>query len=179
MIKHPNRVVRIGQQVLAIASLALLAGCIDSAKPLLTGAQPLLGERLNLQLYAMRKNAVYEPATASFVWQNGHYARTGGTDTSLHDFTVHRFQGSDLIAQEIPPGAPVNYAILRKLAEGTYLVFVIDEDDAGKATRRKFCGKSSGPGCTVTTRRAVLAFARASAAKRPAVGGLVLLLADQ
>jgi hypothetical protein len=179
MINHPNWIVRLALQVLAIASLALLAGCIDSAEPLLGDARPLLGERLSLQLYAMRKNAVYDPATANFVWQNGRYVRTGGTDTSLHDFTVHAFRGLDLIAQEIHTGAPVNYAILRKLAEGTYLVFVIDESDADKATRRTFCSNKRGPGCTVKTRQAVLAFARASTAKRPSTGGLVLLLAEQ
>jgi hypothetical protein len=179
MINHPNWVVRLAQQVLTVAVLAVLAGCIDSAQPLLDDALPLLGERLNLQLYAMRENAVYDPATANFVWQNGHYARTGGTDTSLHDFTLHAFQGSDLIAQEIHAGSPVNYAILRKLAEGTYLVFIINESDADKATRKRFCSNRSGAGCTVTTRQAVLAFARVSAAKRPSLGGLVLLLADQ
>jgi hypothetical protein len=179
MINYPNRVFRFARQVVAVASLGLLAGCIDSAEPLLGNARPLLGERVNLQLYAMRKNAVYDPATANFVWQNGHYARTGGTDTSLHDFTVHPFRGSDLIAQEIPSGAPVNYAILRKLAEGTYLVFVIDEDDANAATRKRFCRSTRMSGCTVTTRQAVLAFARASAAKRPSVGGLVLVLSEQ
>src|SRR5580700_3300111 len=179
MINHPNRGFRLVQRMLAVASLALLAGCIDSAEPLLGNARPLLGERLNLQLYAMRKNAVYDPATANFVWQNGHYARTGGTDTSLHDFTVHLFRGSDLIAQEIPSGASVNYAILRKLAEGTYLVFVIDEDDANAATRKRFCRSTRVSGCTLTTRQAVLAFARASAAKRPSVGGLVLVLSEQ
>jgi hypothetical protein len=179
MINHPNCILRLARQVLAVTSLALLAGCIDSAEPLLGDARPLLGERLNLQIYAMRENAVYDPATANFVWQNGHYARTGGTDTSLHDFTLHTFRGSDLIAQEIHAGSPVNYAILHKLAEGTYLVSVIDESDADKATRKKFCTNGLGTGCTVTTRQAVLAFARASAAKRPRVGGLVLLLADQ
>lgn len=178
MIKYPNWVVSVVQKVLAIGSLALLAGCINSSEPLLTNAQPLLGERLNLQLYAMRENGLYDPATANFVWQNGHYARIGGTDTSIHDFTLHSFQGSDLIVQEFHAGAPVNYAILRKLAAGTYLAFVIDESDADKATRKRFC-KSPGSGCTVTTRQAVLAFARASAAKRPAAGGLVLLLSEQ
>jgi hypothetical protein len=178
MIKFPHLLVRFAQQVLAIASVALLAGCIDSAEPLLTGARPLLGERLNLQLYAMRKDGVYDPATANFVWQDGHYARIGGTDTSIHDFTLHAFQGSDLIAQEFQAGAPVNYAILRKLAAGTYLAFVIDESDADEATRKRFC-KKPGPGCTVTTRQAVLAFARASAAKRPSMGGLVLLVSEQ
>jgi hypothetical protein len=179
MTNCPNWIVRFALQLLALASLALLAGCIDSTEPLLGDARPLLGERLNLQLYAMRKNELYDPATANFVWQNGRYVRAGGTDTSLHDFTVHTFRGSDLIAQEIHAGAPVNYAILRELAEGTYLVFVIDESDASKATRRRFCVNTRGPGCTVETRQAVLAFARASAAKRPSTGGLVLLLADQ
>jgi hypothetical protein len=179
MVKHSNRPVWFARQALAIACLALLAGCIDSAEPLLGDARPLLGERLNLELYAMRENAVYDPATANFVWQNGRYTRTGGTDTSLHDFTVYPFHGLDLIAQEFHQGAPVNYAIVRRLAEGTYLVFVIDEDDASAATRGKFCRNKRISGCTVRTRQAVLAFARATAAKRPSVGGLVLLLAEQ
>jgi hypothetical protein len=174
MIKHPNWV----RQILAIAGLALLTGCIDSAEPLLTNGRPLLGERLSLQLYAMRDNGLYDPATANFVWQNGHYARTGGNDTSIRDFTLHALRGSDLIAQEFRAGAPVNYAILRKLAAGTYLAFVIDDNDADEATRRKFC-KKPGPGCTVASRQAVLAFARATAAKRPSVGGLVLMLSEQ
>jgi hypothetical protein len=175
MIKHPNWV----QQILAIAGLALLTGCIDSTEPLLTNGRPLLGERLSLQLYAMRENGLYDPATADFVWQNGHYTRTGGNDTSIHDFTVHALRGPDLIAQEFHAGAPVNYAILRKLAAGTYLAFVIDESDADEATRRKFCRNKRMSGCTVTTRQAVLAFAGASAAKRPSVGGLVLMLSEQ
>jgi len=179
MIKHPNWPFWLAQKLVAVVGLTLLAGCIDSTEPLLHGARPLLGERLNLQLYAMRKDGLYDPATANFVWQNGRYVRTGGTDTSIHDFTLHSFRGSDLIAQEIPSGAPVNYAILRKLAEGTYLVFVIDENDANAATRKKFCGIKRISGCTVTTHQAVLAFARASAAKRPSVGGLVLVLAEQ
>jgi hypothetical protein len=179
MINYPKWVFRLAQRALAFASPALLAGCIDSAQPLLGNARPLLGERLNLQLYAMRKNDVYDPATANFVWRNGRYARTGGTDTSIHDFTVHPFRGSDLIAQEIPPGGPVNYAIVHKLAEGTYLVFAIDESDANYATRERFCSNRRDLGCTVTTRQAVLALARASAAKRPSVGGLVLVLAEQ
>jgi hypothetical protein len=178
MTDNPPRILRIAQLALITASFALLAGCIDSAEPLLTGAQPLLGERLNLQLYALRKDGVYDPATANFIWQNGRYARIGGSDTSIHDFTLHVFRGSDLIAQEFHAGAPVNYAILRKLAAGTYLAFVIDESDADKATRKKFC-KKPGAGCAVTTRQAVLAFARASAAKRPSMGGLVLLVSDQ
>jgi hypothetical protein len=174
MIKRPNLVA----SIFALACVAALAGCIDSAEPLLTNARPLLGQRLNLQLYAMRATGLYDSATANFVWQNGHYARIGGTDTSIHDFTLHPFQGRDLIVQEFHAGAPVNYAILRKLAAGTYLAFVIDEADADEATRRKFC-KRLGSGCTVTTRQAVLAFARASAARRPSVGGLVLVLSEQ
>ncbi len=77
--------------------------------------------------------------------------------------------------QSLRRGHPAEYGIARKLADGTYLLFAVDEDDADEATRAKFCDKGAGTACRVATREAVLAFARASAAKPHPAGGLALL----
>ena len=63
-----------------------------------------------------------------------------------------------------------------QLADGVYLVAVVDESDADEATQNKFCEKPPGTACRVNSREAVLAFARASAAKPHAGGGLALLM---
>lgn len=162
--------------LLAVASLAFLAGCISSAAPILTDGQPLLGERPRLQFYTLRDGAAREPATATFRFIDGRYVPTGGTRKDIGPFTLHAFEGGDLIAQSIRPGHPVEYAIARKLADGTYLLFVVDETDVDQATRAQYCGKDPGSACSITTQEALLAFARATAAKPHASGGLAILM---
>ena len=49
----------------ALCGLAL-TGCIDSSGPILTDAQPVLGPRLNLQLYSLREGHAHDPERATF-----------------------------------------------------------------------------------------------------------------
>jgi hypothetical protein len=163
---------------LALAGFALLGGCIDSAKPILTDAQPLIGQRPHLQFYVLRDGAAREPTNETFAWRNDRYVPVHGTAGDYHDFTLHAIAGADLIVQSIRPGKPTEYAIARKLVDGTYLVVAIDEADADDATRSQFCGKDTGAACRVASREAVLAFARATAAKPLSAGGLAVLMAD-
>ncbi len=167
---------RIARRIFALIALASLAGCIDSAKPLLTDPQPLIGSRARLEFYVLRDGAAHEETAAAFAWRNGRYVPVRGTASDIHDFTLHAFAGDDLIVQSLRRGHPAEYGIARKLADGAYLLFAVDEDDADAATRDKFCDKSAGTACRVSSREAVLAFARASAAKPHPAGGLALLL---
>jgi hypothetical protein len=105
--------------------------------------------------------------------------RTGGTFREASAITVHAFEGADRIVQSIRTGRPVEYAIARKLADGTYLVVAIDENDADETTRTKFCGKDAGTACRIETRDQLLAFARATAAKPHSTGGLAVLMPDR
>jgi len=176
MTNLSSRHVRGAAHLLALASAALLAGCIDSAQPLLTDGQPLLGERLHLQFFALRNGAAHEPEQATFVWRDGRYVRMAGTDMGA--FTLHAFEGDDLIVQSMRPGKSVEYAIARRLAEGTYLVVAVDETFADEAIRKNYCTTSPSIDCRVSTRDAVLAFALATAAKPLVSGGLAVILAD-
>jgi hypothetical protein len=91
------------------------------------------------------------------------------------DFTFC-VDGSDLIVQSIRAAKPVEYGIARKLADGVYLLIAVDESDADAATQNRFCEKAATVACRVKSREAVLALARASAAKPRAGGGLALLM---
>jgi hypothetical protein len=177
MIEHPA-LHRQALKILATAGLLLLGGCIDSTQPLLTGAQPLIGQRPRLEFYVLRGGAGHEPKTEAFVWRNDRYHPVRAA-SDIHDFTLHPFEGNDLIVQSQRPGYPTEYGIARKLAEATYLLFAIDESDPDAATRDKYCSKEANAACRVATREALLAFARASAAKPHSAGGLAVLLADR
>lgn len=165
----------------AIAALCALSlsGCIDSAAPILTDAEPLLGERLNLQLYGMRNGFAAEPQRVTYRWTGTHYARIRG-DRSMNDFTVHPFEGGDLIVQTVPSNKTrkVEYAVLHPLMDGIYYVVVIDEADADQATRDANCAKPSDFSCRVTTREQIFALARATAARHKDNGGLAIRLRD-
>jgi hypothetical protein len=164
--------------VFALVSLTLLAGCIDSAAPVLTDAKPLLGERLHLQFYGLHEGTAHEPESGTYTFRGDRYVLTGGSAKDIGDFTLHEFEGADLMVQNIRAGRAVEYALARKLAEGTYLVFPIDETDADEATRTKLCSRDGGAACRVTTRDQVVTFARATAAKPHTNGGLAIVLAD-
>ena len=166
-------------KIFALAALLTLGGCIDSIQPLLTGAQPLLGNRPHIEFYVLRDGAAREPTAETFAWRGGRYVPIQGTASDLHDFTLHALAGADLIVQSLRVGHPAEYGVARKLADGTYLLFAVDENDADVATRDKYCGKEPGAACRVANTEAVLAFARASAAKPRSSGGLAVLVADR
>ncbi len=178
MIDHPALRTR-ALKILAITGFLLLGGCINSKQPILTGAQPVLGERPRIEFYVLRDGTAHEPKAETFVWRSGRYHPVRGAASDIHDFTLHPFEGGDLIVQSVRPGYPAEYGVARKLADATYLLFAIDENDADAATRDKYCGKEADAACRVTTRDAVLAFARASAAKPHSAGGLAVLMADR
>jgi len=178
MNAHSSRRLRFLPPLLTLSIFTLLANCIESTQPLLTDSRPLLGDRLRFQLYALRDGAAHDPIIATFVWRRDRYALNSGSGEGFGDITIHPFEGPDLIVQSIRPGLPTEYAIARKLADGTYLAVAIDEADADEPTRNRLCSKETGASCRVAARDAVVAFARATAAKPHATGGLAVLLAD-
>jgi hypothetical protein len=163
----------------AICALSL-AGCIDSSGPILTDTQPVLGPRLNLQLYSLREGHAHDPERASFTWDGKLYVRSGGGMKDVSSFTVHPFEAGDTIIQSSQLRHPqiAEYALMRKLAEGVYQVIAIDEDDTDAATRAAECKHPDGAACRIETREQLFTFARATAAKRKTDGGLAIQLDD-
>src|ERR1700691_1273554 len=73
-------------KIFALAALLSLGGCIDSLQPLLTGTQPLLGNRPNIAFYVLRDGAATEPMTETFAWRDSRYVPIHSTASDLHDF---------------------------------------------------------------------------------------------
>jgi hypothetical protein len=168
--------------VAAVCALSLSA-CIDSSGPILTDAKPALGPKLQLQLYTLHKGVASEPEQATFTWDGKLYVHSGGGMNEFSAFSVHPLENGDFIVQDVPVKRPhINeYGLMRKLADGVYLVRAIDEDDADAATRAAACSKgdkADPASCRITTREQLFAFARATAAKRYDDGGLVIRLDD-
>jgi hypothetical protein len=158
----------------------VLTGCVDSSGQILTDAQPILGPRLNLQLYSLREGHAHDPERASFAWDGKRYVRSGGGMKDVSSFRVHPFEAGDTIIQSSQLRHPqiAEYALMRKLAEGAYQVIAIDEDDADEPTRAAQCKHPGGAACRIETREQLFTFARATAAKRKTDGGLAIQLDD-
>jgi hypothetical protein len=69
-----------------------LSGCIDSSGPILADAQPVLGPRLNLQLYSLRDGHAHDPECARFTWNGKLYVQSGHGMNDVKGFTVHPFE---------------------------------------------------------------------------------------
>jgi hypothetical protein len=138
---------------------------------------PVLGERGQLHVFSLSDGAAHDPATVTFQWTGSRYM-VRGKSIDVTDFTALAFEGRDLIVQgrsARPPHA-IEYALARRLADGTYLVVPIDENDVDEATRAKFCTKASGIACGITTPEQLFVFARATADKSMDGGGLAVVV---
>jgi hypothetical protein len=173
-IKHSRR----GFLLSATAGLAAaaLAGCISSTAPVLTDAKPVLGERGLIHVFTLSQGAARDPGVVSFQWTGGRYL-VRGKPTGFSDFTAYPYEGRDWIVQATTQRPPIHieYGLARRLADGTYLLVPINEDDAEAPTREKFCTKTQDAGCRIATPEQLFVFARASADK-PVEGGALAVV---
>jgi hypothetical protein len=175
--------VKAGLAGLAALWALTLAGCIDSSGPILASSQDVFGPKLKIQIFALRDGRAREPAQAEFRWNGSLYEHAGGGLREVSAFSAHAFEGGDFIIQEVSAKRPrvSEYALLHKLADGVYMVWPIDEDDADEPTRAAFCGKGTPKDpspCRIETREQLFAFARATAARAKPNGGLAVRLPD-
>jgi hypothetical protein len=165
--------------VAALLMLLGLGGCVDSAAPLLSGAQPVLGPTVRIHGYSLVEGRASGPEVANFRWDGAQYRAVGRPTFDVAAFTAVPLGGNDLIVQSRssrPQVKGIEYALARKLADGAYLVAAIDEADADDATRAKFCVKSAASSCRLESSEAVLAFARATAARPDQKGSLAVVV---
>lgn len=166
----------------ATAAAALLAasvaGCVDSADPILPDSHPVFGDHLDLQVYALHGGFAHEPQRAVFNWNGSLYIRARGGLRDVSAFTVHPFENGDYLIQETSTHALrlTEYALLHPLADGVYQVLPIDADDADDQTRAAYCHTVGQSSCRIVTDTQLFAFARATAAQHRKNGGLVIRL---
>jgi hypothetical protein len=116
----------------------------------------------------------------TFRWTGDRYVLSGRS-IGVSDFTVHAYEGRDLIVQSRSARAPhpIEYALARKLANGVYMVQPINEDDADDAARQRFCDKTPNASCSIATPEQLFVFARATADKELDNGGIAVIVAGK
>src|SRR5262249_37485323 len=125
------------------AGLAL-AGCVDSAEPLIGDTRPLFGPEVRLHLYALSETKATGPTIAIYRWKDAAYRAVNRTDLEVAAFAAAPLAGNDLIIQSWssnPKIKGIEYAVARKLAANVYLIGAIDEEDSDAAMRAKLCAQ--------------------------------------
>lgn len=150
--------------LIAFAAFVLCA-CVQSEKPLLAGSTPLLGTQFRLTLYEeFAAGKTRSGKTSVFRWNGTHYALVSGDSSGVEYFVLQPFDSDDLLIEANHNNHV--YLLGRKLAEGTYRILPIDQDDVDAATRERTCVRRNPVICTIETRAQLDTFARAAAAKR-------------
>ena len=164
---------------------AATSGCISSTEPVLRDARAILGDRGQMEVFSpLAADGSRDVMRMAFQWRKDRYV-VGAGRSSTTEFTVHAFEGRDLVVQwktaELwSPKAkrglrPVTYRLLRKIAEGAYLLFPLTEADVDEGTRARFCIKSPETTCRISTPEQLFIFARAAAEKEDQNPGIVVI----
>jgi hypothetical protein len=166
--------------IVAILGSLTLSGCISSNRPILGDAKAILGERGQIHIFNARESGPGAHSVVTFRWTGGRYVLSGRS-IGVSDFTVHPFEGRDLIVQSRSARAPhpIEYALARKLATGVYMVQPISEDDADDAARQRFCSNATDASCRIETPEQLFVFARATAEKELENGGIAVIVASK
>ena len=164
--------------IAAVASLNLSA-CVVSEKPLLKNSKPTLGQQFDVHLY---ERFTHRQASAfhasSYSWKDGQYARATGLAQDVTNFVYEPLGENDFLIQASGDRKSLfNYWIGRRLIDGVYLIFPLNEMDADAAVRESACAKDEPVGiCRIATHDDLLTLARATASKPvrdPALGVIV------
>lgn len=178
---------RIGSAAAAVSATLLLSGCVESERPLLSDAKPLLGQQFEVHLYEdfVNKKAS-DFHTSVYHWKDGQYERASNLARDVTRFAAQSFTAEDFLIQAARDTEKktsgeheklFDYWIGRRLVDGVYLIFALDEADVDDATRGAMCGKEKPPGiCHIRSYGQLAILARATAAKpvRKAALGVIL-----
>jgi hypothetical protein len=159
-----------------LAQLAL-SGCISAPAPILTDAQAILGDQIEVHLFQGPKGAGRPHTVVTYQWNGSSYLpREPSQD--FGEFTIHPYEGRDLIVQVRGPRVPqrTEFALARRLAERVYLLSAISEEDADEGMRERFCTKTQDAACRISTPEQLFVFARATAAKDEDSGGIAVIV---
>jgi hypothetical protein len=161
----------------AIAAL-FVSACVESQAPLITDAQPLLGQQFEVHLYEdFVDNKAGGVHASTYQWKDGQYVRASGLAQDAKRFVAQPLAGNDFVIQSSDEhGRVFVYWIGRRLTPGVYQIFGVNEMDADEATRKAICGDRSGEICWINTREQLLTMARATAAKPPRNAALGVVL---
>jgi hypothetical protein len=153
----------------------MLAACVQSKTPLLTGTKPMLGEQFQLNLFEdFTDGKAISLKTAVFRWSASRYALVSGDPPSGVKSFVAEPLDADTFLIEASDDKVYAYLLGRKLAEGTYRILPVDEKYLDKAEQTRTCVTQNSETCTVATRQQLDTFVHASIGKTIAYMMLVV-----
>jgi hypothetical protein len=163
--------------VAAIAAL-FLSACVQSQTPLITDAQPLLGQQFEVHLYEdFVDNKASGVHASTYQWRDGQYVRASGLAQDAKRFVAVPLAGSDFVIQSSDESGKVFvYWVGRRLTPGVYQIFGINEMDVDEAVRKTICGDRSVDIWWYNPRYLFLPGARPTAAKPPRNAALGVVL---
>jgi hypothetical protein len=168
MADHRARSAKAALVPVALLLLAgfMLAACVQSKTPLLTGTKPMLGEQFQLNLFEdFTDGKAISLKTAVFRWSASRYALVSGDPPSGVKSFVAEPLDADTFLIEASDDKVYAYLLGRKLAEGTYRILPVDEKYLDKAAQTRACVTQNSETCTVATRQQLDTFVRASTGK--------------
>lgn len=173
--KSELSVMNVSRFLLATVIALDLSACVESRTPLVTQAQPAVGQQFELNLYEDFKDGrAQDFHTAVYQWNDGRYVRAGGLARDVKSLVAEPLGGDDLLLQGANEReSTFNYWIARRLFPGVYLIFPIVEADVDDATRKVICQADTQNICTINAHDQLVTLARATAAKplrNPALG---------
>ena len=151
---HRSRTVKasLAPVMLILFAAFVLSACVQSSKPLLTGSKPLLGAQFQLSLYRdFIEGKALSARTSVFRWNDTHYSLVSGDSSGEKYFVIQPFGGNDFLIEATYEDDNV-YLLARKLANGTYRILPIDQNDVDEATRIRTCVTRNPIICIVQTR---------------------------
>lgn len=181
-----NRRRNIATSLIAALVCLVAAACVSSTEPILSDARAILGDRGQLNIFSAPKNGTRTVQRYNFQWRRDRYVASTGPRGEQIEFTAHAFEGRDLVVQWKSAAVwsakqkqrgmrPVTYFLLRKVADGAFLMLPISEDDADEAMRKRFCITSPETTCRISTPEQLFAFARVAAEKEEPDAGIVVI----
>jgi hypothetical protein len=173
--KPEPAVMNVCRLLLATVIALDLSACVESRTPLVTQAQPAVGQQFELNLYeGFKDGRAQDFHTAVYQWKDGRYVRSGGLARDVKSLVAEPLGRDDLILQGANESeSNFNYWIARRLFPGVYLIFPIVEADVDDATRNAICQSDSENTCTIKAHDQLVMLAQATAAKplrNPALG---------
>jgi hypothetical protein len=162
--------------MMVLICAAATSGCVSSTEPILGDARAILGAGGQWHIYETKEGAAHSHRSYGFQWDGRRYTVRGRAE--IRDFTVHPYEGRDLIVQARTTRTPrpYRYALARKLADGVYQVVPIDAEDSDEAARGRFCIQTRDEACRIQTPEQLFVFARATAGKDQEGGTIAVLV---
>ena len=167
MLDHQLLTAKVAPGRIAVMLLAalLLAACVQSDKPLLTGTKPVLGDQFQLNLFDDFTDGKADTVrTAVFRWNTSRYVLVSGDLLDVKYLVAQPLDDSNSLLQ-LGNDKEYAYLLSRKLAEGTYRILPVNEKDLDAAAQKQNCVTQQGEICTIATRQQLDTFVHASLGK--------------